>query len=258
MNAPTDPPETTSPAPKGTAARQKAQADVGANLEAERLARIEARDNPGGHPSLAAALVAFQSEMPVVPKNSTANIPGKEGRTGYSYSYADLPDVSAAATPVLTRHGLAFVALPGFENGNPVLRAQLIHALGETITAGLPLHGRTAQEIGSSLTYGRRYLLGCMTGVVTDEDNDGSLAVALARSAEPPWHGPTSLELLDIISQHAITAGTDLEQITAKWRQDHGGVTVEQMGGAPPPLLAELEASISKYLRENPPTGDPA
>lgn len=69
----------------------------------------------------------------------------------------------------------------------------------------------------------------------------------------PEWHGPTSLELLDIISGHAITAGTTLENITAKFRADHGNVTVEDLEACPPQLLADLEASIADYLRKNPP-----
>lgn len=91
----------------------------------------------------------------------------------------------------------------------------------------------------------------------TDQHPDGGAAPA--PQADPPapaWHGPTSLELLDIISQHAITAGTTLENITGKFRAEHGDVTVEALESCPPQLLADLEASIAKFLRENPPSQD--
>lgn len=127
-------------------------------------------------PALAAALVAFQAEMPTVHKGKTASVPTKSGGS-YSYTYADLADVVEAATPLLTSHGLAFTARPRrTEQGDYELVGVLTHASGEEKEGALPLHGRTAQEIGSSITYGRRYLLGCMTGIVTDDDDDGQTA----------------------------------------------------------------------------------
>lgn len=143
-----------------------------------------------GHPNLASALVAFMLEKPRVAKSQEARIPGKDGRQGYSYKYADLADVDDAATPVLARHGLAFIAVPRrTENGSYELVGTLLHTSGETMEGPLPLHGRSAQELGSSLTYMRRYLLGAMTGIVTDEDDDGSRAQAAqaqTRQAPPP------------------------------------------------------------------------
>lgn len=138
------------------------------------------------HANLAAALAAFQADMPTVHKGQTARIPGKNGSTGYSYKYADLADVAKAAHPVLARHGLSFIARPSHVEGvGFVLVGVLRHSSGDESDEGmLPIMGRTAQEIGSSLTYNRRYLLGCMTGIVTDEDDDGA-AANNARDARP-------------------------------------------------------------------------
>lgn len=69
-----------------------------------------------------------------------------------------------------------------------------------------------------------------------------------------PYYGPSTPELLEILASHAERAGTTLEEITAKWRADHGGLGVEQLGTVPPQHLAVLEARIAEYLRENPPT----
>lgn len=137
------------------------------------------------HENLAAALAAFQADMPTVHKGKTAKIPGRDGRSGYSYDYADLADVAKAAHPVLARHGLSFAARPTHLDGlGFVLVGVLRHSSGESDEGVLPIQGRTAQEIGSSLTYNRRYLLGCMTGIVTDEDDDGAAANG-ARDARP-------------------------------------------------------------------------
>lgn len=130
---------------------------------------------------LAEALAKFQAEVPVVPKKQTAKIQTDRGRD-YSYTYADLADITAAAMPILAKHGLSFTALPTSRGDRPpVLRGVLLHTSGQRVTGELPITGRTPQEIGSSLTYGRRYLFGCLTGVVTDDDEDGQLATRAAK-----------------------------------------------------------------------------
>ena len=135
---------------------------------------------------LATALAAFQAEMPTVPKAHTAQVRSEKG--SYSYTYAGLADVSEAAMPLLAKHGLSFSCLPG----NGVLTGILLHASGQSLTASLPINGATPQQVGSSLTYMRRYLLGCMTGLVTDDDDDGQLAEAAPkRKAKPkPQQAP--------------------------------------------------------------------
>lgn len=126
---------------------------------------------------LATALAMFQAAMPIVAKGKTATVRGKDGSAGYTYTYAGLAEVSAAAAPLMAEHGLSFACLPQLdEAGRVTLLGILMHSSGEQLTASLPIAGSTPQQIGSSLTYARRYLLGCMTGIVTDDDDDGQLA----------------------------------------------------------------------------------
>lgn len=137
--------------------------------------------------ALAAALAAFQAEMPTVPKAHTAQVRSDKG--SYSYTYAGLADVTEAAMPLLAKHGLSFSTLPG----NGVLTGMLLHSSGQHLTASLPIAGSNPQQVGSSLTYMRRYLLGCMTGLVTDDDDDGQAASAPAsrkRAAAKPAPAP--------------------------------------------------------------------
>lgn len=155
------------------------------------------------HQSLAQALVAFQAEMPKVAKNKTANVPMKGGGS-YRYTYADLPDVSDAAIPLLVRHGLSFSCSPRrCSDGTYELVGILRHVSGERDEGSLPLDGRSMQERGSAITYGRRYLLGCMTGVITDDDDDGSIAQAAkerTQSYRPPTPGEELLAELNQLS----------------------------------------------------------
>lgn len=127
---------------------------------------------------IAAALAGAQADLPVVTKSQTAKVPTKGG--SYSYSYASLSDVVRAGSPVLAKHGLAFTASPDTIDGRLMLVGRLIHTSGQWISGELPLDGRTPQEIGSALTYGRRYLYGALTGLVTDDDDDGELATRAA------------------------------------------------------------------------------
>jgi hypothetical protein len=219
-------------------------------------------DNPGNHPSLAVALVALQAELPKVPKNQTARIPTKDGGS-YSYKYADLGDVSDAVTPLLVKHGVAFLCLPRMTPGGYELVGTLLHATGDQAEGSLPLWGRQAQDLGSSITYARRYLLGCMTGVITDEDEDGALAAQQEQRArtQQPWTGPTVQQSIDRLSELAISQGIDLETITAKRRNDWlNGLPVDQLETAPPAALAQMVTEIEAYIAQHAtqPEGAPA
>lgn len=125
--------------------------------------------------TLAAALAAFQGEMPTVAKSNRAEVPTKSGGK-YTYTYADLADVSEAAMPLLAKHELAFTCCPRATERGYELVGVLLHSSGESREGALPIAGNSPQEMGSSITYMRRYLLGCLTGLVTDDDDDGHLA----------------------------------------------------------------------------------
>jgi hypothetical protein len=165
-------------------------------------------------PNLAAALAAFQAEMPTVTKGKTATVPTKAGGQ-YTYTYADLADVTQTAMPLLARHGLSFSSQPRrTEQGDYELVGVLLHTSGDRESGSLPLFGRTAQEIGSSLTYGRRYLLGCMTGIVTDDDDDAATASGTSERAR---RGPTPEETQAARFNAAKAAVKDA------WASTHGG-----------------------------------
>lgn len=156
-----------------------------------------------GTSNIAAALAAFQAKIPTVTKTKQATIATDKGR--YSYTYAGLPDVTATVLPRLTECDLSFTACPTRnDDGSYSLVGVLLHTSGEWMTGALPLHGRTPQELGSSITYARRYLLGSMTGIVTDDDDD-----AQAAQGAPPAHAqPTELE----VAQHQV------QQAWMRWR----------------------------------------
>lgn len=153
------------------------------------------------HPTLAAALAAVQSALPVVHKGKTASIRSDKG--SYGYSYADLSDVTAVIMPLLAKHGLSFTCTPRIvgDRGGYELAGLLLHTSGERVEGALPLTGGTPQQLGSSITYMRRYLLGCMTGVVTDDDDDARAATEAAHAARREVHRAVAEDAVPRISE---------------------------------------------------------
>ena len=164
------------------------------------------------HENIAAALAAFQAEMPTVAKSKTARVPTKAGGS-YSYTYADLADVTQSAMPLLARHGLSFITAPRTTETGRVLIGMLLHESGGVLEGELPIGGTSPQEIGSALTYMRRYLLGCLTGVVTDDDDDGTLSQQAAVEPRPRQSRPR----------------TTRQQPTGPEPRPDGGITEHQL-----------------------------
>jgi hypothetical protein len=135
---------------------------------------------------LAAALAKAQGAYGLVKKSREATIPGKDGKTGYGYKYADLADVLAAVTPALSANGLCLLQsmTPGESRGWACITTRLVHSSGQFVVVNLDLPvtigrdatGPTVQALGSAMTYGRRYALGALLGIAAEEDDDGAYA----------------------------------------------------------------------------------
>jgi hypothetical protein len=123
---------------------------------------------------LATALSAAQGEFETVSK--TADNPF------FKSKYADLAAVVKAASPILAKHGLSVVQLPGYEDGVDVLTTRLLHSSGEWIesTGRMLLTKQDSQGWGSAVTYARRYSYSAALGLVTEVDDDGNAASAPA------------------------------------------------------------------------------
>ena len=178
--------------------------------------------------SLAEALAAFQSELPPIGKANTAN-------TGtYSYSYADLADISRAVMPLLGKHGLSFTSFPTLdEGGRFVLRYTLRHASGESDSGSYPLPANgSAQQMGSAISYARRYALSAVTGIAPDEDDDGKAAGTYeyrserpaSRQAPPATNGhaeDTVSAARAALAKKCQTMGYDRSRVEEKFREKY-------------------------------------
>lgn len=169
---------------------------------------------------IAKALASFQADMPTIPKKQTAKVPTKDGGS-YSYTYANLADVCEAAMPLLVKHGLSFSACPRSGDHGYEVIGILLHESGEYLEGALPLHGNQAQQLGSSLTYARRYLLGAMTGIVTDDDDDGALAQQTTQRTVKPMTARTRGELFALFNQKGIPEEQQLTGVNLQLGTDY-------------------------------------
>jgi len=96
----------------------------------------------------------------------------------FKSKYADLPSVWESAIP-FRENGIAITQSPmDAPDEYIVLDTQLTHVSGQWMRSRLKIRvaKNDPQGYGSALTYARRYALGCMTGIVTEEDDDGNAA----------------------------------------------------------------------------------
>lgn len=135
--------------------------------------------------AFATALAEFQSAIPSVRKAQTAQVKSDKGN--YSYGYADLTDITEAAAPLLAKAGLSFTAAPTLTEAGFVLRYSLLHVAGHREGGDFPLPDparSSPQQIGSWLTYARRYCLCAVTGIAPGGDDDDGAKAADARASD--------------------------------------------------------------------------
>ena len=98
-------------------------------------------------------------------------------------------DVTAAVMPLLAKNGLSFSAKPTLdEDGRFVLAYSLRHTSGESDGGVYPLPSGNPQQVGSALTYARRYILSAIVGVAAEEDDDGRAAKDTRVESRPQKH----------------------------------------------------------------------
>lgn len=128
------------------------------------------------------ALMNFQANCPPIEKNTK----------GYGYMYADLAQITETIKPHLQKAGLSYTQLPFNDGGRVGVKTILIHPeSGQRITATLQanLNENNAskmtpiQQMGSIITYLRRYSISSILSIVSDEDIDGANVPVVAAKA---------------------------------------------------------------------------
>lgn len=121
---------------------------------------------------IAAALIKAQAEMPAALKDGL--------NPHLKNKYASLSSLWEVARPILKTHGLALIQTFDCNNiDKPTIITTLMHTSGQFIEGALPMpvaKQNDPQAVGSAITYGRRYSMAAMLGIVADEDDDAESA----------------------------------------------------------------------------------
>jgi hypothetical protein len=211
--------------------------------------------------NLSKALTAVQSKIKPAVKDSNNPF--------FKSKYADLNAVWDSARELLAENGLAVIQgnSVGLDN-TVIVETILSHESGEWIQSELclPLAKHDPQGVGSAVTYGRRYGLAAIVGIVADVDDDGNHASGHNGKDKPadkptaPAKAPTAKDGLkqgiQVVCQALNASGDSIkwskQSTTAYMSEMFGGIvsldsaTEEQLKTVADDLQARLKA-----LKEN-------
>jgi hypothetical protein len=187
---------------------------------------------------ISAALSKAQAEM----KAATFN----KVNPHYKNKYADLAAVLEAIRQPLVSNSLSITQTTEVREGGLVLVTTLRHASGQWISGEYPLPmAAKPQDLGSALTYARRYSLSAIACIASDEDDDAETARAAGQVASMPK--PKSP-----VKPQAVAAPVDPatgecspHEITAADAVTWGGLLVAAINAA------KDEAEIGDWLAKN-------
>lgn len=147
-------------------------------------------------------LLDFQSKVEKIKKDGKNSFFKKAN--GQASTYATLPNILEEVKPILTELGL--VLTQPIANGE-VLTVITDSETGEQIQSSVLLpNNLNAQQIGSAITYFRRYTLSSLLSLEIDEDDDGNKASIPASSEKKQEEKSEVIWLSDDEFQKAMKA----------------------------------------------------
>lgn len=212
---------------------------------------------------LAPALAKAQGALKNPNKNKTVTVQTRSGAP-YKYSYADLPEILDTIRKPLSENGLAVLQV--VKDGNLV--TMLTHSSGQCITSEIPLElSGPPQEVGSRLTYLRRYSLISLLNIAADDDDDASSTLAAtvaitpkAKAKKAPESNPqTSGDEYRIpLGQYAGKKPSELRLIELEAflselvsKMEAAGKTIDQLPQQTARLMRELREDKDRRAFEN-------
>jgi hypothetical protein len=158
---------------------------------------------------IAPAWVAALNEMRDLARTETANA------GSYSYRFATLSQATEQARTVLAKHDLAVQQFAWSDQpGTASVTTTVWHVSGQSIEAPaltMPVKGGP-QDVGSAISFARRYSLMAFLGLATDDD-DGAGAQA-AHSAPEPQH-PLAERVAAVVADMKALTDTKREELKA-------------------------------------------
>lgn len=188
--------------------------------------------------SLVASLARAQAAFPAIVKtHDNAAYKGSK--------YADIADVLSAVRPVLAAEGIAVVqpirvTADGCELVTALLKGD------ERMESVLPIDiAVTDQQLGSRLTYRRRYQLCALVGVHPEGDDDDGNAASEVVPRENSWQGGTRYPARTATPKQVTTA----EKLLAEVVQQNLELSyIEEHAGRAVPVAELSTAECSKLI----------
>lgn len=137
----------------------------------------------------------------------------------FKSKYADYVSVKAATDPALKKHNLAIAHKTTYDGELFLLISEVIHTSGEVVNLSVyPLNSSAkTQDIGSEMTYARRYNRSMLCGISSEEDEDGTHAnkqekppKKVTKQEKKEWKGPLDTKKLQNMLQDF---NTDLKDV---------------------------------------------
>lgn len=91
----------------------------------------------------------------------------------FKSKFASLASCWESVREPLRGNGLSLTQAPVQRLSEMVLVSTLMHSSGQWVSCEMPLTGATPQQLGSALSYARRYSMSALLGIVSDDDDDG-------------------------------------------------------------------------------------
>jgi hypothetical protein len=167
--------------------------------------------------SIYAKLANFQKEL-VTEGGIKFDAVVNYGQT--KFKYATLSNIIKVATPILSKNGLAFTQMLD----NNKLLTKIVDAESNeeiTSTIDLDLSNKKPQEIGSLLTYFKRYELSSLLGIAADEDQDAIAFTKTEKAKTANDTATTATATLDDLKKMGLSVVEDNGKIIV------GGKTFE-------------------------------
>lgn len=169
--------------------------------------------------------------------------PVKDGKNPYfKSSYVTLDGVIKSVDAAMAGTGLSFIQEVATVNGLPAVRTVLMHEKGGVMMSGwlsLPLkQNATPQDVGSLITYAKRYQLAGFMGVASDVDDDGAQISQNQGYQQPNHHYQP---------QQSQNTNNDAE-IVARWRQAMSD-TCQRLGVDQKTVMNDIKQVIADNQR---------
>lgn len=132
----------------------------------------------------------------------------------FKNKYASLAAVIDAIREPFAKNGLSYTQTTEMREGGFVLVTSLRHASGQWIASEYPLPvSAKPQDLGSALTYARRYSLSAIACIAADEDDDAEGARTSGQTASAPKAKINPIQPVAPLapeSPQALTADSDM------------------------------------------------